>query len=294
MLPRDDKSYLNGCLYLLGIICCFIFLAGCQEPPRQLKPVVLVSLPPLANYLAEIFGSEYDFVSLLTANQGHEVFEPNLATVNNLAAAKVLVILGHENLAAEKKWLEYTQAQNPSIKVVNNIGEFASLNSEDAHLWLAPLNMLKLVRYSTAELIKIFPEKQSEIEKRLNTVVAGIKSLDLLTRERLKNLKLKSFIVFHPAWGYFAEQYGLKQIPIEEHGKEPSIKYLDKLIETSRAEGLRTVFIEPQIPVENARQIAQKLGTSAKVGSVQVIDPLAPDYAKNIELMTILLTQAAS
>ncbi|NLJ26506.1 MAG: zinc ABC transporter solute-binding protein, partial [Deltaproteobacteria bacterium] len=85
------------------------------------------------------------------------------------------------------------------------------------------------------------------------------------------------FMVFHPAWGYFANAYGLKQIPIEVEGKEPKAADLKRLIEYAQAQKVKTIFVQPQYSDAIARTIAASIGAT-----VVPADPLAPDWAANL------------
>ena len=84
-------------------------------------------------------------------------------------------------------------------------------------------------------------------------------------------------MVFHPSWGYFADAYGLEQIPIEMEGKEPKPSQLRRLIEFARERGIKVIFVQPQTSTKNAETIARAIG-----GQVIVADPLAEDWIGNL------------
>ena len=69
-----------------------------------------------------------------------------------------------------------------------------------------------------------------------------------------------TFLIYHPALSYFARDYGLKQISIEEGGKQPSPASLKTLIETCRNEGVRVIFVQQEFDQRNAQLIASELG----------------------------------
>jgi zinc transport system substrate-binding protein len=85
------------------------------------------------------------------------------------------------------------------------------------------------------------------------------------------------FMVFHPSWGYFAQAYGLKQIPIEIEGKEPKPAQLRELIERARQDGIQFIFVQPQFSAKSARVIAGEIGAQ-----VVIADPLAEDWTANL------------
>jgi zinc transport system substrate-binding protein len=84
-------------------------------------------------------------------------------------------------------------------------------------------------------------------------------------------------MVFHPAWGYFARAYGLKQVPIEIEGKEPKPAQLKKLIDHAREHQIKVVFVQPQFSSKSAKQVAKEIG-----GQVAFVDPLALNWAENL------------
>jgi zinc transport system substrate-binding protein len=92
----------------------------------------------------------------------------------------------------------------------------------------------------------------------------------------LDPLPNRKFMVFHPAWGYFADTYGLTQVPIEREGKEPGARALAALIDQAKRDGIKVVFVQPQFDGAR-RQVAQAIG-----GVVVAVDPLAADYVDNL------------
>jgi zinc transport system substrate-binding protein len=108
--------------------------------------------------------------------------------------------------------------------------------------------------------------------------IFGLKNLDQYIQAKLKNMPSHTFLVFHPAWGYFARQYGLEQIAIEKEGKEPGPQDLAKTISLAREKGIKLVIVQPQFSKSQAQMIASELGAK-----IIVLDPLAEDYLDNME-----------
>ena len=84
-------------------------------------------------------------------------------------------------------------------------------------------------------------------------------------------------MVFHPAWGYFAHDYGLEQIPIEAEGKGPTAKGLAAVIEEAKQAGIKVIFVQKQFSEKSAETVANAIG-----GRVIQMDPLARDYLDNM------------
>lgn len=85
------------------------------------------------------------------------------------------------------------------------------------------------------------------------------------------------FMVFHPSWGYFAQAYGLKQVPIEVEGKDPKPAQLMELITYAKKHGIKVIFVQPQFSSRSAEMVAKEIG-----GRVISIDPLAFNWSKNL------------
>ena len=110
--------------------------------------------------------------------------------------------------------------------------------------------------------------------------------LDADIRDSLAEAEDNRFIVFHPAWGYFAKEYGLEQIPIEVEGNNPGSAQIADVIEEAKEYDIKVVFVSPQFDTQKAQVIAEEIG-----GTVVLIDPLARDYISNLQTVTGQLIQ---
>jgi len=105
-----------------------------------------------------------------------------------------------------------------------------------------------------------------------------LNALDSDISAALKSVNNRTFIVYHPAWGYFAHDYGLKQVAIEEGGKEPQAAYMTRIIKQARDQNIKVVFVSPEFSSRNAEVVASEIG-----GRVVVISSLAVNYLENME-----------
>jgi zinc transport system substrate-binding protein len=151
-------------------------------------------------------------------------------------------------------------------------------DSNDPHIWLAPKLLKKQVETVVGALSEVDPDGAMRRAEPMADVVSRLTVLDKKIRETLKPHKGQPVYVFHPSWGYFLEAYGLKQVPIELEGKEPSESELTKLIQRARTDEVKVIFVQPQIAGQSAKAIADAVGAK-----VVVIDPLAEDVTANLE-----------
>ncbi len=157
----------------------------------------------------------------------------------------------------------------------------------DPHIWLSP--RLLHVQAATVEraLAELLPEEAAAFSANREALDAELDALDAAIRIRLEPVRGAAVFLFHPSWGYFADDYGLRQIPIEIEGKEPSDSELTAFQELARRERVRVIFVQPQITSRTARILAEALGAE-----VQVLDPLAREVTENLRTVAETLAGA--
>jgi zinc transport system substrate-binding protein len=117
-----------------------------------------------------------------------------------------------------------------------------------------------------------------------NSYLYVLDSLDRDIKAILGTKKQRKFLVYHPAWSYFAHAYGIEQITIEVEGKEPTAQMLQAIIVQARDRGIKVIFASPQFNTKSAEVIAREMN-----GTVILIDPLARDYVVNMRRILQIL-----
>jgi zinc transport system substrate-binding protein len=147
----------------------------------------------------------------------------------------------------------------------------------DPHIWLSPPLVKIQARTILDALKEADPGNRSVYEANFKAFTAKIDQLDTDLKNTFAGKKGLQFMVFHPAWGYFAHAYGLKQVPIEIEGKDPKPAQLKKLIQHARENGIKVVFVQPQFSTKSAELVAREIG-----GQVAFANPLAEDWMANL------------
>ncbi|MCM2971341.1 metal ABC transporter solute-binding protein, Zn/Mn family [Larsenimonas suaedae] len=148
----------------------------------------------------------------------------------------------------------------------------------DPHVWLDPDNMIVMAQTAADALSDALPDQAEAIEAREQALIQKIEhTTDSIERE-LAPYKGQSFMVYHPAFGYFGDRFGLNQLPIELNGREPTPQALNALIKTAHDQNIHTIFIQKQFSTRIASRLADEID-----GTVVAIDPLSPDYLSNLE-----------
>ena len=151
-------------------------------------------------------------------------------------------------------------------------------DGKDPHIWTSPKNVKIIVQNIYEQLIKIDTVNKSYYKTNLDRFINEINQTDKQIKMILKNMKDDSkFMVFHPAWGYFAAQYNLVQLPIEVEGKSPKPKALAQLIKKAKEENVKAIFTQPEFSDSSAKIIANEL-------NIKVIktSPLNPKWSQNL------------
>ena len=233
--------------------------------------------------------------ALTRPGQNHETFEPTPQQVADIARADLFIGIG---MPFEQAWLPRLRAVNPRMRVLDaregidllpldhhghdgdpgHAGQVPTADEAgDPHLWTSPLLAARMSASIRDTLTELDPAHAEDYARNQAQFAAELAALDQEIRLQLQDLSSRKFLVFHPAWGYFAQAYGLTQVPIEQGGKEPGARTLVALIEQAKRDQIRVVFIQPQSDPRFAEQIARAIG-----GQVIAIDPLAPEYVANL------------
>jgi zinc transport system substrate-binding protein len=147
----------------------------------------------------------------------------------------------------------------------------------DPHIWLSPPLVKIQAQQILTALKEIDPANSESYDKNFNEFAAQISQFDAELKKIFLGKTGLQFMVFHPSWGYFADTYGLKQVPIEIEGKDPKPAQLRELIEHARELTIKVIFVQPQFSIKKANVVAREIG-----GQVVFADPLAYDWMANL------------
>ncbi len=276
---------------LSGIVLSIVFSTGLCVQAAALN--VFVSIPP-QKWLAEKVGGDAVRVHVLVGNgQEPHNFSPTPRQVAALYRARIYFTI---DMAFERELVRRISTSSPDAFFVNSIagidkipislaghGERESVNSGaalDPHVWLDPDNLQQMAQNMAVALAKIDPGHASVYKSNLQQVSKELASLKRELLNELAPCAGTTFYVFHPAFGYFAHAFGLKQKAVEASGKSPEPRQLRALIRQARQEKIQVIFVQPQFDVKSARAVA-----SAIDGTMVPLDPLAEDVAASLRIM---------
>ena len=264
------------------------FIPACTAPTNgateQGALETFAGIPPVAYLVKRIGGPRVRVEVLLTPGRDEHTFEPTSQQVARLGKIRLLFKIG---MPFEEQLTERIAAGNTRITMVD-VGKGIERRESDEdddehggadpHIWLAP-RLLKQMAANIAEaLIDAEPPHESEFRANLAALDTELDALDRHLAASLSPFHGEAFYVFHPAFGYFADAYGLRQESVEVEGKQPTPRQLFRMIQRARADHVRIIFLQPQFNQQAAASIADALG-----GAVMPMDSLAYDVVANLD-----------
>jgi zinc transport system substrate-binding protein len=158
---------------------------------------------------------------------------------------------------------------------------------KDPHIWMSPVRVKQQAATMTDVLIELAPAQKERFRKNFDAFARDLDRLHEQLKNTLAPLAGQNLFVFHPAFGYLADDYGLNQIPVETMGRSPKGKELSAIIKLAKQEKARVIFVQPQFDRQAALKIAEAID-----GAVVSINPLAQDYLDNMTLMADTIAAA--
>jgi zinc transport system substrate-binding protein len=297
----------NKLLYLVILLFMSAFCQPVWAQVDKAKIPVFVSILPQAYFLERIGGAHVDVEVLIGAGQSPHSYEPTPKQMAKLATARAFFSIG---VPVEKGLLRKIRQSHKQLLIVETQRGIAYRyldghnhdqggghgkdhdtgghttpapvtavrKNPDPHIWMAPQLVKIQARNIYDALTRLDPAHKEEYAANLRAFVADLESVDARIARSLAPLKGRKMYVFHPAFGYFADAYGLIQVPIEMEGKEPGARQLAKLVERAKKDGVKVMFVQPQFSAKGAQAVSSAIG-----GAVVPIDPLARDYLANLD-----------
>ncbi len=283
----------------------YLFLLCCVSGLAWAAPLsVYVTIAPQKYFVEQIGGERVKVSVLVPSGQSPETFEPPPKQMAMLSAAALYYRIG---MPIEEQWLPALREGNSKLEVLDAREgvRLRSLSSEeeaghqthhdhdpesdqpDPHIWLDPANVRVMIGLIRDRMIALDPKYAELYRANHARFEQTLRELEYELGQKLRLHAGRSFLVFHPSWGYFADAFGLRQMAIERQGREPGARSLGKLVEKAAAQGVKVVFIEQQTAARQAKAVAAELGAE-----VVALDPLAENYPDNLRRLAEAIDEA--
>lgn len=281
---------------ILLIIMIVLSLSSCQKQERRdmqtnslnkNRKIVAVSIVPQKTFIKAVAGDTIDVVTMIPPGHSPANYEPTPEQMMKLSEAEVFFSIG---VPTEKaNILNKAKDLNEELKIVSlydsvediypslKLGEEEGKDLQDPHIWLSPKRVKVMINVIKNSLCEIYPENAILYENNAKIYIEQLDEADKKIRNILNDLNQKTFVIYHPSLGYFADEYGLKMIAIEEEGKEATLKRLNDVVDYMKKEAIKVILYQEEFDSQQAKTIAEEVD-----GVTMEINPLAADYIENL------------
>lgn len=287
------------------ILFAVLLWTGNSESSLATDPIpVFVSVQPQKYFVEKIGRSLVQVSVMVPPGANPHIYEPRPGQMTALSKSRMYFAVG---VSFETVWLPKFSKLNPRMRIVHTdegVEKMAMVEHDhehekaagrkesteqahreeaqaslDPHVWVSPPEVKILAQNILDALLELDPANGPAYRSNHDSFVKEIEKLDNDLRNLFSDRKGLKFMVYHPAWGYFARAYGLEQVPVEVEGKEPKPEQLKTLIEKARKQGIKVIFVQPQFSTKSAETIARAIG-----GQVIAADNLREDWEKNLRV----------
>lgn len=311
-------------LLVIGILILTLFVVGCSQVSQEQKDEkldVVVSILPQKAFVKAVGGDLVNVKELIPPGGSPATYEPKPSDLALVEKADIYFRIGH--IPFEKSHVDKFAGLNPDMKIfdtsvnvqLRHFGEDEEHTHEheeehheedaeeheheeeheeehhqeavDQHIWLSPMQVKKQIDVIAQTLSQEDPANADTYNSNAEQFKKELDDLHYEIESEFAELKTDKLMVFHPAWGYFADEYGLKQIAIEQSGKEPTAQELQHIIEEAKEEEIKVIFVQSQFNKDIAESIAEEVGAV-----VVSINPLSDDYINNLRNVATTIAES--
>jgi putative adhesion protein len=290
--PLKRKNFNTMRIKFPLLLLLIPFFWGCKHEKLDNKPLISVSIEPLRNIVEHLAGDYYKVVTLTPVGASPETYEPTPKQLMDVSNSKLYFAIG--TLGFEKQQLERMKETAPTLKIYT-VSDGISLlsvqheghgDSTDPHIWMSPKNVVQMARNVCNALCQNDPEHTAVYKKKMADLERHADEVDRRIRLMVSKVRYRNFLIYHPALAYFANEYGFRQLTIEQDGKEPSSEHLATIISEAKAAEVHIIFLQREFKGRSVKSFSEATGAR-----VVIINPLA--YRWDNEAIAIAKALAA-
>ncbi|MEL7645109.1 MAG: zinc ABC transporter substrate-binding protein [Anaerolineaceae bacterium] len=281
------------------VLCALMLLAACAPaaPEQAEQMVVTVSVLPQAYFVQKIAGDLVSVQAIVGTGDDPHTYEPTAEQMRVMTRSRLYFSIGVE---FEEAWLPRFTAANPNMEIIDSAagverltiapspGENSQEVENDPHIWFSPARVRIVSRNIANALEAADPTHAQSYRANLDAWLKEIDAVDADARAALADIRRSVILVIHPAWGYFAQEYGLTMLSVESHGQEPGPEELGAVLSLARENGVTTVFVQKGI----SQKLAQSIAAQLDGAQVVELDPMAADWSANMRLLAAEFAKA--
>jgi zinc transport system substrate-binding protein len=266
-----DRNHLLIARCAVAGILLLLLAAGCVEQQAQTQVdtgttplTIAVTILPQKQFVERVAGDHARVIVLVPPGASPHTHEPTPKQLEDISKASVYIKVG-SGIGFERAWMDKLIGINPRMTIVDSSAGIRLMNGcydddedsaaldtilqkpadgagADPHIWLSPKNARSMVENIYVGIARADPEHEAEYRAGADAYQKELDNLDAEIEREISEQQIRTFMVYHPAWSYFARDYGLIQIPIETDGKDPSPAGIENLIRQAQEGNITVIF----------------------------------------------------
>lgn len=256
------------------LVCLSALAASCSPDAGRKKQLLTVSIEPIRLITEQLSAGNFDIYTLTPSGASPETYQPTPIQMERLRNSAAYIRVG--TLGFERTQLRKMTESIPHLHIVNasqRIKHLPAGDGCDPHTWTSPRNIKVIATNICDALCDLDTLNRAKYISQLYDFMESADRLDREIRTLLADIPQRSFLIYHPSLSYFAQEYGLEQLYVEDEGKEPSAERIARLIDECRKKQVKVVFVQQGYNTNTARRIAEEIGAK-----VTEINPLGYDW----------------
>jgi zinc transport system substrate-binding protein len=237
------------------------------------KLEITTSILPQKYFIEKIGGEKVNVNAMVLPGFSPHTYEPKISQMKQLSSSNVYFYIG---VSFENVWLDKFKAANVNLRMVDMAQGIEKISMQehdhedeheknrheealDPHVWLDPILVKTLALNIYTTLVELDSLNREYYKKNYDLFINEIDVFYKELQQKLEPVHGKSFMVFHPSWGYFAQRFHLEQISVEVEGKEPKPNQLVELIQKAQEHNIQIIFVAPEFSQKSAKVIASSI-----------------------------------
>ena len=227
--------------------------------------VISVSIPPLKFIVSSIVGDDFVIETLLPSGVAPESYSPTVTQLLNLEDSELLFTTGLLDFEQQA----FAKTNYPNTNIINLCNGMSLISDtahnhgdthgNDPHVWMSPVRLKEMAASVYEALQAKFPDSVG-YQAAYAKLIERIDSIHMVVQNNINRSNNHAFIVYHPALSYFAEDYGLTQLAIENDGKEPSAAHLRDVVQTALDNDIQVILYQSEFPLSFIKTVARDTG----------------------------------
>jgi zinc transport system substrate-binding protein len=279
-------------IFLLFTACASNLEQSSASSEETQKPVIAVTIVPEATFAKAVCGDLMEIITTVPPGYSPETYEPTPQQKEELSRASIYFAIG---VPVEESSILPAAADLNNMKIVRLQDAVAkqypdrtfSSGERDPHIWLSPKRAKVMVETIAQQCGELDPANKQQYEENAQNYLKQLDELDAELKEIFSKIENKNFLVFHPAFGYLADDYGLTMYSLEEEGKEATPQHLKDMVDFAKQQNIHAIFYQDEVDSKQSEAFAEEIG-----GKTVELSPLAPDYIENLKKMATTMAEA--